>query len=527
MTDTDRTLTTASLAADYAAAPLLGITILWHPELARVGEQCMGPGFGGQIELSRFAPLFGPPGGAFGALGHRALTRSPLLIRVDPVGSVTLTPPDSRMTVELNGAPLSAPATLGRERLDQGVVLGLGAQVFVCLHWMRRLPSAAGPSPALAGVLGVGSAAIALRDAIAQVAGANMPVLLLGETGCGKDVAARAIHQLGARSARPFVAVNMATLNESLAAADLFGAVKGAYTGAQTARRGWFEEAGDGTLFLDEIGDTPGSVQAMLLRVLENGQYRPLGAAADAVSRARLVAATDQDLDSGGFNQALRRRMEAFVIRVPALRERREDIGVLARHFLRAYGQAGDCPLPTELVSRICNDAWPGNIRQLSHAMRRIALDLHCERTPTLDETRSARQAATPAAATGARHEDIPRRARRKPADVTPQELVAAMEQGHWQIRSAALHLGISRPSVYKLLQAHPQIRLPAQIPADEIRAALGACGGDVTHCASRLMTPAEALRRHVTTLGLAPRPGGVAGAGASAPSGAARSGAD
>ncbi|NVM78415.1 two-component system nitrogen regulation response regulator GlnG [Duganella sp. SG902] len=504
MNDADRTLTTAAAAATFAAAPVLGLTILWHPSLERIGEQCLGPGWGGAIELSRFTPLFCAPGGEAGALGHRAISRSPLRIRVDAGGAVELLPADSRMTLEVNGAPLSAPLKLAPHQLDQGVVLGLGAQVFVCLHWMRCLPRPAN----VPGVLGVGSAAIALREAITQSAAAQLPVLLLGETGCGKDVAARAIHHLSARAARPFVAVNMATLSESLAAADLFGAVKGAYTGAQANRRGWFEEAGDGTLFLDEIGDTPGAVQAMLLRVLESGEYRPLGAAADAVSRARLIAATDQDLDSRGFSQALRRRMEAFVIRVPALRERREDIGVLARHFLRTYGQLGDCSLPTALVSGICNNNWPGNIRQLAHAMHRIALDLHHQRTPTLDETRSARQVA-PALPANDGHGAMARpdapRPRRKPADVTPQDLVAAMEQGQWQIRSAARHLGISRPSVYKLLQAHPHIRLPAHIPAAEIRAALQACAGDVTDCASRLMTPSEALRRHLSALDRAP----------------------
>jgi two-component system nitrogen regulation response regulator GlnG len=504
MNDADRTLTSPSAAAAFAAEPVLGLTILWHPELDRIGEQSLGPGLDGKIEISRFTPLFSAPGGEAGALGHRAISRSPLQIRVDAGGAVELVPADSRMTLEVNGAPLSVPLALARHQLDQGVVLGLGAQVFVCLHWMRCLPKPAN----VPGVLGVGSAAIALRDAITQMAAAQLPVLLLGETGCGKDVAARAIHHLSARRKQPFVAVNMATLSESLAAADLFGAVKGAYTGAQTSRRGWFEEAGDGTLFLDEIGDTPGAVQAMLLRVMESGEYRPLGAATDAVSRARLIAATDQDLDNRGFNQALRRRMEAFVIRVPALRERREDVGVLARHFLRTYGQRDDCSLPTALVSRICNHNWPGNIRQLAHAMHRIAIDLHGQRTPTLDEANSERH-AQPTDAAHRGHgatvlSSLPRH-KRKPADVTPQDLVAAMEQGRWQIRSAALHLGISRPSVYKLLQVHPHIRLPAHIPATEIRAALQASAGDLTNCASRLMTPAEALRRHLSLLDRAP----------------------
>lgn len=482
------------MAEDFASAPVLGIAVLWHPQRDRIGDQVLGPAAGGgAIALNRFAPLFARAGGAGEGmpLGERSITREPVHIRYNADGGVTIDHVRGKMMLEVNGKPSTGTDHFTAGELERGIVLGLGSQVFVCLHLMRALPRAA----TVPGLIGVGSAVLKMREAIGQVAATTMPVLLLGETGSGKEIAARAIHALSPRYAARLVAINMATLSEALAAAELFGAMKGAYTGAATSRRGLFAEAEDGTLFLDEIGDTPASVQAMLLRVLESGEYRPLGAGADAVSNARIVAATDQDLGAGGFNQALRRRLEAFVIRVPALRERREDIGVLMRHFLETEAPDHAWSLPVEMLSQVFNGDWPGNVRQLAHAMRRVALDLQAEIVPSLEPSVFTPVAAPVLAAA--------RPLRRKVSELSDDDVVEAMEKSQWQILAAAKQLGISRPTVYKLLEAHPRIRFPADIAEEEIRAAWQACQGDLQRCASRLMTPAEALRRHAGLLGL------------------------
>lgn len=477
-------------------APVLGVTILWHPQRDRIGEQMLGPAAGGAIALNRFAPLFARAGAGHEGtpLGERSISREPVHIRFEADGGVTIEHVRGKMGLEICGRSSTGADHFTAADLERGIVLGLGSQIFVCLHLMRSLPRAS----AMPGLLGVGDAALKMREAIGQVAATTMPVLFLGETGSGKEVAARAIHALSARREQRFVAINMATLSESLAAAELFGAVKGAYTGATGNRSGWFAEAGDGTLFLDEIGDTPASVQSMLLRVLESGEYRPLGASADAVSTARIVAATDQDLGAGGFNQALRRRLEAFVIRVPALRERREDIGVLVQHFLESEAPDQDWTLPFDVLSQVFNGEWPGNVRQLAHAMRRVALDLQAGIVPMLEQSMSMPvipvQAPVPVVA--------PRPARRKASELSDDDLVAAMEKSQWQILAAAKWLGISRPTVYKLLEAHPRIRFPSEIAEEEIRTTWLACEGDLQRCASRLMTPAEALRRHLGALG-------------------------
>jgi two-component system nitrogen regulation response regulator GlnG len=497
----DPEFTLASPQSDHGrpGRPLLVLTILWHPDTARVGEQyvCMGRT---ETLVNRFGPLFARPGGDGLALGYGGVSREPLRIAREPDDSVRLAIPASRMTVELNGRAIEGETVLAPEQVTAGAVLALGRAVILCLHFMDCQPK---HNP-VAGVSGVGSVAIHLRDQIRMVAPTDIPVLLLGETGTGKEIAARAIHALGKRSAAPLVAVNMATLTESLAAADLFGATRGAYTGAQGERPGLFAQADGATLFLDEIGNAPASVQPMLLRVLEGGDYRPLGASADRRSTARMIAATDQNLDTAEFNQALLRRLESYVIQMPPLRARREDIGVLILHLLQEQDGAPAALMPASLVAEFARYDWPGNVRQLAHALKRAALMLSHGVTPRFDQLvrvgpvgSSALRPATadlapePASAT-------PRRKRQTPGE---DEVLAAMAAHCWNIQAAAEALGISRPTLYKLLEEHSRIRRAEHIPLDEIERALAASEGDVTRCAAMLQTPAEALRRHVRRL--------------------------
>jgi len=500
MNDSDFTLTSPLSAPGGADRPLLALTIVWHPEAARIGEQYVGDA--GMLELNRYAPQFCRPGQDGLPLGHGGISREPLRLTRDRDDRVTLVLPASRMTVELNGSPAEGTLHFDAAALATGQVLTLGRAVVLCLHWMSCLPKD-NPVPGLAGV---GSAAIGLRDQVRMVAPTELTVLLLGETGTGKEIAARGIHALGLRSTMPLVTANMAAMNESLAAADLFGAAKGAYTGAQADRKGLFAEADGATLFLDEIGNAPASVQPMLLRVLEGGDYRPLGAAQDRRTSARLVAATDQNLDSAAFNQALLRRLEGFTIQLPPLRARREDIGVLIVHLLGSQGPLP--PLPASLVTEITCHDWPGNIRQLAHTLKRIALLVANGGVPQLEQLVRMGAAAAPSAARVV-PADVPPMApavteaapRRRPSALTDGDVLAAMVDNEWNIQAAARALGISRPSMYKLLEAHAQIRWAEQIPAQEIARAMAGCGEDVASAASVLQTPTESLRREVRRL--------------------------
>lgn len=503
MNNSDLTLTSPLAATAQADGPLLAFTIAWHPDLARIGEQFIATD--SALELSRFLPLFRKPEKDGLGLGYGGISREPLRIVQDDADGVTIPPPSSRMVVELNGCEICEAAYLSKEQIDAGAILSLGREVLLCLHWMRCLPK---HNP-VDGLLGVSQAAIKTRDLIQQVAATDATVLLLGETGTGKEVAARGIHALSKRAAAPLVSVNMAALNESLAAADLFGASRGAYTGAQTARAGLFAEAQDATLFLDEVGNTPATIQPMLLRVLETGDYRPLGAQRDSRSNARLIAATDQDLYGGGFNQALLRRLESFIIHIPPLRTRREDIGLLIVHLLQSstLANSADLRIPPALAAQLIMYDWPGNIRQLAHVVKRILLVLHSGETPDFRGLVDIQTARITTSASNNAASQAPTantmQPRKKLADLCETDVMVAMEKNDWYIQGAAQALGVSRPSMYKLLASHSQIRRAEQIAKEEIRQALAQCGGDVEDCAARLKTPTEALRRHLRVLGI------------------------
>ncbi|MQR00707.1 sigma 54-interacting transcriptional regulator [Glaciimonas soli] len=505
MINSDFTIPSPSFAGAQKDVPLLALSIAWHPDAMRIGEQFLWADPSTPLDLSRFEPLFRRPGGEAGGLAYGGISRAPLRITQSQGGIVIQPSGNTRMALEINGNDISESTFLSHEQITAGAVLSLGRMVVLCLHWMHCLPR---DNP-VDGWLGIGSAAIATRDQIRQVAKTDVSVLLMGETGTGKEVAARGIHRLSRRAKARLVSVNMATLNESLAAADLFGATRGAYTGAQTARSGLFAEAEDSTLFLDEVGNTPAAVQPMLLRVLETGEYRPLGAAHDVRSSARLITATDQNLYDTGFmfNQALLCRLESFTIHLPPLRERREDIGTLIAHLLASSNLSTgvELQLPASLIAQFILYDWPGNVRQLTHAVNRLLLLLPGEPAPdfyTLVDARAdaARiRPATGALSSVARASAVS--GRRRLVDLTQAEILAAMEKNDWHIQGAAQTLGISRPSMYKLLEAHPQIRNLDSISLEEIRQAMVDCGGNVERCASRLKTPAEPLRRYLRVL--------------------------
>ncbi len=233
-------------------------------------------------------------------------------------------------------------------------------------------------APAL---LGVSSAIRELLEQVRQVAASRAPVLILGETGTGKELVARAIHEQSPRARQPFVAVNCGALPESLLEAALFGVERGAFTGAERARRGFFEEASGGTLLLDEIGDTTPALQVKLLRALESGEIRPVGGAASRTVDVRIVSATHRDLEEalleGSFRRDLLYRLNAVTLYVPPLRRRAVDIPFLAQHFAEELGSenARRITLADDFIAALARHDFPGNVRELRNAVERaIAL---------------------------------------------------------------------------------------------------------------------------------------------------------
>ncbi|RFF32241.1 sigma-54-dependent transcriptional regulator [Wenzhouxiangella sediminis] len=232
--------------------------------------------------------------------------------------------------------------------------------------------------PSFHGMQGSSRVMRVLFDRIRQVARADGPVLVGGESGTGKDLVARAIHAESPRADEPFLAVNCAGIPAELMESEFFGHAEGAFSGADRARKGLFREAQGGTLFLDEIGEMPMSLQAKMLRALQDGQVRPVGAEREHHVDVRLVAATNQDLHervrNGQFREDLYFRLEAFQLEVPPLRDRGEDLEMLAMQFVGRFAAARQRParsLSNEALVAIREYAWPGNVRELSNAMER------------------------------------------------------------------------------------------------------------------------------------------------------------
>ena len=235
---------------------------------------------------------------------------------------------------------------------------------------------------ALGNVVGKSAAMRAVYDVVARVKDASAPVLLVGETGTGKGLVAHAMHAEGARSTRAFVAVNCASLPENLLESELFGHVKGAFTGATSSSGGLFAEADGGTLLLDEIGEMAPALQAKLLHVLESGAVRPVGATKERAVDVRIVAATHRDLRelvrAGRFREDLFYRLDVITVEIPALRHRREDIPLLVEHFLAASkSKTPGSPvmrLSPEAMGALMDHSWPGNVRELAHLIERLVL---------------------------------------------------------------------------------------------------------------------------------------------------------
>ncbi len=232
-----------------------------------------------------------------------------------------------------------------------------------------------------AGIIGDSDA---LREVLARVetvASTDATVLLTGETGTGKELVARAIHDRSRRQSRTFVRVNCAAMPSALVESEMFGHERGAFTGAVASRQGRFEIAHQGTLFLDEIGDLPSDVQPKLLRVLQEQEFEPLGGVRTRRVDVRVIAATNRDLsvmaDVGTYRRDLFYRLNVFPIRLPALRERRQDIPALVRHFAQRYSQRLNRPIvriPTADMERLCAWRWPGNIRELQNVVERAVI---------------------------------------------------------------------------------------------------------------------------------------------------------
>ena len=270
-----------------------------------------------------------------------------------------------------------------------------------------------------AGLTGRAPSMIELYKEIARVAPSRSTVLIVGESGTGKELVARSIHKHSPRSSRPFVPVNCGAFTETLLESELFGYVRGAFTGAASDRKGLWEEAEGGTLFLDEVGETSQAMQVKLLRALQEGEIRRVGSTRPVIVDARVVSATNRDLEkevkAGRFREDLFYRLSVVCLRVPPLRERRSDIPLLAERFLRAASKnagRGRLRISEGALNRLVAYDWPGNVRELESAVEYAALhargaEVAAEDLPPKLQSAEVRQAAS-RSPLAALYEDLP-----------------------------------------------------------------------------------------------------------------------
>jgi two-component system response regulator AtoC len=304
---------------------------------------------------------------------------------------------------------------------------------------------------------------LAVRELVAKVASTNAAVLLTGESGVGKEVVARAVHQASPRATNQFLKVNCAALPEELLESELFGHQRGAFTGAYRDKPGKFEQAARGTLMLDEIGEVPVRLQAKLLHILQDGEFARVGGERILHTDVRVLAATNRDLEqeikAGRFREDLFYRLNVVEIRIPPLRERRDEIPALVDHFLKRanaqYGRTVD--VPPAFMQRLVDHAWPGNIRELENLVKRMVVmgstdQIARDLAPVAEVPKPVVPGAALATAGGERL-DLKAIARRAARDAERTVIAETLERVHWNRAKAARLLQISyKALLYKIV---------------------------------------------------------------------------
>jgi len=326
-------------------------------------------------------------------------------------------------------------------------------------HTIATLRAQLESSPAARALIAESPAMRHALDIVARVAGHRTTVLITGERGTGKEVIAQAIHRAGPRAAGPFVAVNCAAIPETLLESELFGSVRGAFTGASSDRPGLFEQADGGTLLLDEIGELPLALQAKLLRVLQESEVRRVGDQKTRRVDVRLLAATAKDLaaeaGAGRFRHDLFDRLNVVTVHLPPLAERREDIVPLARHFAvqlaRRLGH--DLALSEAAVAWLREQPWPGNVRALEHAIERAAVLTDKEILDPVDFSPPPQPGSAPGVSlTPGESPGSPGTLREAVEAAERQAITTALAAAAGNRRAAAQRLGVSlRTLFYKM----------------------------------------------------------------------------
>ena len=515
--------------------------VVFHPDTRRIGARALVPLDVSPLRFGRYVPEFAGDGAAPAPLEDPHVSRrAAALLRED--SGWRLQRGSARSRLRVDGQEFENSRCFSADELRAGLSLTLGNRVVLFVRLQARQSEGEGEGaladaasedtaladatfvdealvdealadeerePALRALLGISPAMRELRAALRRIARLPDDVLLIGPTGAGKELVARALHACSPLRRGPWVPVNMAAMPVELAAASLFGARRGAYTGAQTHRQGYFQQARDGVLFLDEVGDTPEALQPQLLRALQEREIQVLGGAVERVN-LRVVAATEREPET--LRSALRHRLGTQELRLPALVERREDLGLLLRAIFAEYAArdgrrwviedatGAELARWVRLVELFLAYAWPGNVREL----RAVIAQIHAASSAGLSVPASVlarlqpehelapAQALVPAS-------DGATRAVREPAPaslahMTDAAFEAAWREAHCEVTRMARKLGVSRAAIYRRVKSSPSCRLANDVPLEELRATLDECRGDLASTARQLGISRRAL---------------------------------
>ena len=331
-----------------------------------------------------------------------------------------------------------------------GVIVDRAFRVHELEAENQRL-AGSGRTPALGGVIAASPQMEGVCHMVEKVAPTEATTCLFGESGTGKELLARAIHRLSPRCEGPFVAINCAAIPENLLESELFGYEKGAFTGADRRTRGKIEHADSGTLFLDEVGDLPMSLQAKLLRFLQERAIERVGGREEVPVDIRVVCATNQDLESlltsGGFREDLYYRLTEVAVRIPPLRDREGDSAVIARSILERVASEQGCQVPrltSEAIQAIESHSWPGNVRELENRLKRATIMCEGGRIRPADLELESPEG-----------EPVPFNLREARDKAERQVLHRALNRTNGNLSRASELLGVTRPTLYSLLDKH------------------------------------------------------------------------
>jgi two-component system nitrogen regulation response regulator GlnG len=499
------------------------LTIVWHPDVTRIGETSTFPNLagGGAVRITRKEPLFRPPGapGPLRPLDDPSVSGRTEAVELawTPAGTFQLRrsslqgiAPGKKYRVEINGQPLVDCKDLSAEDLDNGQVIVV-ANVALYLHRTEH------PIPIEAadelGIIGIGAETRRLRAAARRAAAAEYPVLIRGESGAGKTFLARAIHRASPRAKSRLIDVNISLLRGDLVASTLFGHERGAFTGAATNSAGYFGEASGGALFLDEIGHATLDVQRALLKAIEDREVFPVGATRPMKVDVRILAGTNAPLEEGifqgSFLEELFHRLNVDSISVPALRERREDIGVLLLHYLRrelsarghedllsvAYASRHEQPwLGASGVAAIIVKAatFRGNVRVLENAVKQLAASAVPSKRAAIEPLLASLERGEHAARQSSYRRDLPLTVESRPARASakkpsPEEFHRVYLDEGRNAEKAAKRLGIATSTAYRMRDNDPGITQPRDLDDNQVLEAVRASGGDLSGAAERL----------------------------------------